>query len=106
VAVVKKYLHSCRLGFDDKVDIKCGNNYIQVFPLSLRWIRRTRSIHKRNGPDVHFECASGLFFWFSQNGYNRQKWLVIVTFVVGDGRREEGHFTEPTAAASRSHRAA
>ena len=25
--------------------------------------------------------------------YNWQKWLVIVTFVVGDGRREEGHFT-------------
>ena len=40
------------------------------------------------------------------SGIIDKKWLVIVTFVVGDGRREEGHFIEPPAAASRSHRAA
>ena len=66
-AVVEKNLHSCRLGSDGKLKIICGNNYIQVFPLSLHWIHQTRSIHKRNVPGVHFECASGLLRWFSQN---------------------------------------
>ena len=30
---------------------------------------------------------------------------VMMQKTVGDGRREEGHFVEPTAVASRSHRA-
>ena len=60
VAIVEENLHSCRLGFDDNLGRKCGNNYIQEIPLSLYRIRRTRSIHKRHGPGVHLECASGL----------------------------------------------
>lgn len=38
--------------------------------------------------------------------YNGQKWLVIVTKVVGDSRREESHLPELPAAASCSSRVA
>ena len=64
VAVVEEDLHSCCLDSDSKLGRICGNNYFQEFPLSLCRIRLTRSIHKRNGPEVHFECASGLLIRF------------------------------------------
>ena len=35
VAIVEKDNHSCRLGFDDKLEIICGNNYFREIPLSL-----------------------------------------------------------------------
>jgi hypothetical protein len=35
VAIVEKDDHSCRLGFDDKLEIICGNNYFREIPLSL-----------------------------------------------------------------------
>ena len=38
VAIVEKYDHNCRLGFDDKLEIICGNTYFPEIPLSLRWI--------------------------------------------------------------------
>ncbi len=38
VAIVEKDNHSCRLGFDDKLEIICGNTYFPEIPLSLRWI--------------------------------------------------------------------
>ena len=60
MAIVEEDLHSCCLDSDSKLGRICGNNYFQEFPLSLCRIRQTRSIHKRNGPEVHFECASGL----------------------------------------------
>ena len=38
MAIVEKYDHNCRLGFDDKLEIICGNTYFPEIPLSLRWI--------------------------------------------------------------------
>ena len=35
MAIVEKDDHSCRLGFDDKLEIICGNNYFREIPLSL-----------------------------------------------------------------------
>ena len=36
VAIVEKYNHNCRLGFDDKLERICGNNYFREIPLSLQ----------------------------------------------------------------------
>ena len=35
VAIVEKYDHNCRLGFDDKLERICGNNYFREIPLPL-----------------------------------------------------------------------
>lgn len=45
VVIVEKYDHNCRLGFDDKLERKCGNNFFREIPLSLRRMHLAKGIY-------------------------------------------------------------